>query len=94
MKWWKEPLGPGDVAQHQVRVYHRGQVQGVFISYSPYTDAAILSCKESLQKAVFVLCNIQEIVKLLDREADLKGWLKAKINAAKIHKNPLFDPLN
>ncbi|HUZ08099.1 MAG TPA: restriction endonuclease [Candidatus Paceibacterota bacterium] len=93
MKWWKEPLGPRDVAQHQVRVYHRGQVQGIFISYSPYTDAAILSCKESLQKAVFVLCNIQEIVKLLDREANLKEWLKAKINAAKIHKNPLFDPL-
>lgn len=94
MKWWKEPLGPGDVAQHQVRVYHRGHVQGIFISYSPYTEAALLSCKESLQKAVFVLCTIQEFVKLLDREADLKKWLKAKINAAKIHKNPLFDPLD
>ena len=94
MKWWKEPLGPGDVAQHQVRVYHRGHVQGIFISYSAYTDAAILSCKESLQKAVFVLCTIQEIVKLLERESDLKDWLKAKINAAKIHKNPLFDPLS
>ncbi len=93
MKWWKEPLGPGDVAQHQVRVYHRGHVQGIFISYSGYTDAALLSCKESLQRAVFVLCTIQEIVKLLERESDLKEWLKTKINAAKIHKNPLFDPL-
>jgi restriction system protein len=31
MKWWGEALGPSDVAQHLVRVYHRGHARGMFI---------------------------------------------------------------
>lgn len=35
MKWWDQALGPGEVAQHQVRVFTRGQARGIFISSSP-----------------------------------------------------------
>jgi restriction system protein len=52
MKWWHEALGVGDVSQHLVRVYHRGNVRGIFISASGYTDAAITTCKESLSQIV------------------------------------------
>jgi restriction system protein len=92
MKWWKDALGPGDVAQHLVRVFNRGHARGVFISASGYTSAAILSCKESLTRAVFVLCALEEIVLLLEEERDLRAFLKQKINAAILDKNPYHEP--
>ena len=94
MKWWNEPLGVGDVSQHLVRVMFRGQTRGIFISTSGYTEPAVTTCREALQKNVFVLCNLQELVLLLEREHDLKHFLKEKVNAAIIHKNPLFEPLS
>lgn len=93
MKWWNLPLGPGDVAQHLVRVFNRGHARGIFISASGYTPAAILSCKESLTKAVFVLCALEEVVMLLEGAGDLKAFLKQKINAAILDKNPFCQPL-
>jgi len=41
---------------------------------------------------VVVLSKLQEIVELLNREADIKKWLKAKVTAAIIDKNPMFLP--
>lgn len=90
MKWLNEPMGVGDVSQHLVRIFSRGSARGIFISVSDYTDPAIRTCKESLNKTVVVLCKLEEIVRLLEREGDLKEWLKRKINAAIIDKNPLF----
>jgi hypothetical protein len=34
VKWWHDPLGPGDVAQHLVRVFNRGHARGIFIAAS------------------------------------------------------------
>lgn len=93
IKWWKDALGPGDVAQHLVRVFNRGHARGVFISASGYTPAAIISCKESLTRAVFVLCALEELVMLLEDERDLKDFLKQKIHAAIVDKNPYYRPL-
>lgn len=93
LKWWNEPLGVGDVSQHLVRVFFRGHSRGIFISASRYTEPAIRSCKEALQKAVVVLCDLAEIVRLMESGADLKQFLKAKINAAILDKNPYFEPL-
>jgi restriction system protein len=93
MKWWKDALGPGEVAQHLVRVFNRGHARGVFISASGYTPAAIISCKESLTRAVFFLCALEEIVMLLEEERDLRDFLKQKINAAILDKNPYHEPL-
>jgi hypothetical protein len=94
MKWWGEPLGPGDVAQHLVRVYHRGYARGMFVSNSGYTPAAIEMCRESLQKTVIVLSELREFVDLFEKEASLREWLKAKVDAAITHKNPLYMPLS
>lgn len=93
MKWWSEALGPGDVSQHLVRVFYRGHARGIFISTSGYTPAAINTCREALQKSVVVLCHLEEIVLLLEKELTLKAFLKEKIQAAIIHKNPLHEPL-
>lgn len=93
MKWWDKPLGVGEVSQHLVRVFHRDQSRGIFISASGYTDPAITTCRESTSKIVVVLCELQEFVTLLEREVDLKGFLKEKIDASIIHKNPFYQPL-
>lgn len=92
MKWWKDSLGPGDVAQHLVRVFNRGQSRGIFISASSYTSAAILSCRDSLTRAVFVLCDLEEIIHLLEQEKDLRDFLKRKVEAAIVEKNPYCRP--
>jgi len=70
-----------------------GQARGLFISYSEFTEPAITTCREALAGgAVVVLSKLQEIVELLNREADLKKWLKAKVTAAIADKNPMFLP--
>jgi restriction endonuclease Mrr len=92
MKWWNEPLGVGDVSQHLVRVFYRDCARGIFISTSGYTQPAISTCRDALQKSVVVLCNLEEIV-LCWREGNLKDFFRAKISAAIIHKNPLHEPL-
>jgi len=93
MKWLSQPLGVSDVSQHLVRIFNRGHARGIFISASDYTEPAINTCKESLQKAVVVLCKLEEIVRLLEQEGNLKDLLKEKIIAAIIDKNPLHEPV-
>jgi restriction system protein len=94
MKWWNEPLGVETVSQHLVRVFNRGQARGIFISASGYTEPAVKTCRESLHSMVVVLCNLQEIVMLLEQEKGMKAFLKAKIRAAIAHKNPFYEPLS
>jgi hypothetical protein len=94
LKWWNTALGTAEVSPHLVRVFGRGgQARGLFISYSEFTEPAITTCREALAGgAVVVLSKLQEIVELLNREADLKKWLKAKVTAAIADKNPMFLP--
>jgi restriction system protein len=85
-------LGSAEISPHIVRVYGRGgQARGLFISYSEFTESAITTSRDALAGgAVIVLAKLQEIVELLDREADIKKWLKNKITAAIVDKNPLL----
>lgn len=91
MKWWNAPIGVENIAPHLVRVFSRGgQARGLFISYSDFTDPAIAQCRDAMIRgAVVVLSKLDEIVSLLNAEGDLKKWLKAKINAAIVDKQPL-----
>jgi restriction endonuclease Mrr len=90
MKWWDKPLGTGEVSQHLVRVFSRNCARGLLISYSGYTEPAIAICRESLSRMVVVLCGLQEVVQLLEREDDLVEFLKKKVRAAVIDKNPHY----
>jgi hypothetical protein len=90
MKWWSSPLGPTEVAPHLVRVFNRGgQVRGLFISYTDFTDAAVSQCRDAIVRGhVCVLSTLEEIVTLLNRNGDLRDWLKAKVEAALVDKQP------
>jgi hypothetical protein len=94
LKWWNAPLGTAEVSPHIVRVYNRGgHARGIFISYSKFTEPAIATCRDAIAGgAIVVLANLHEIVELLNQEADLKKWLKAKVAAAIGDKNPMHIP--
>jgi restriction system protein len=89
LKWWSDPIGPGDVAQHMVRVHSRGHSRGIFISTSRFTPAAIQTCREALARSPFVLSELQEFVLLLERNGSLTEMLQHKIAAAIVDKEPL-----
>ena len=84
MKWWSGNMGPSEVAQHMSRILLRPEVSGIFISNTSYTDAALDACRDFLQHRLLILCTLQEIVTLLEREGDLVAFFKAKVRAAKL----------
>jgi hypothetical protein len=94
MKWRKEPLGTQEVSLHLVRLFNRSHPGGIFMSNSEFTQPAITTCKEALSQKVVILCELEEIVTLLEQNGSLKDFLKAKITAAVVDKNPLFKPLS
>jgi restriction system protein len=89
MKWISDTVGKGDVSNHLVGVYHRGHSRGIFISATEFTQAAIEICREALQRTVVVLCLLEELIRLLENESDLREMLRLKIQAAITEKNPL-----
>lgn len=92
-KWLSTPIGQAEIARHLVRVYGRAEVGGLFVSSSPYTEAAIAECKTALSQRVIVLAELNEIVMMLeDAEASLADWLRAKVMAASVERKPLFYP--
>ena len=92
MKWEQETLGREKVGSHLVRVFNRNLAGGIIISYSDYSSAAIQDCRDALTQKTVVLCRLEELVHALEKKADLKDILERKIDAAVIHKNPLFTP--
>lgn len=91
MKWWHKPLGVPEVSQHLVRVYHRNAARGILISHSGYTAPAIATCKDALQKSVFVMCTLQELVLLLERDESLLNLLREKVRVAITNKQPFLE---
>ncbi len=93
MKWWKTPVGRPEASEHLVRLYGRPEAHGIFISASGYTDAAVVVCKEALlQGRVVVLCDLREMALLIEQEANVRDFLRKKIQAAIVDKNPYFSP--
>jgi hypothetical protein len=90
IKWWEKPLGVAEVSQHLVRVMVRNCARGILLSYSGFTDPAIVTCREALARMTVALSGLDEIVQLLEREEDLQDFLRKKVHAAIIDKNPYF----
>jgi restriction system protein len=91
MKWWKEALGPGDVAQHVMRLFERTDVRGIFISASGYTDAAIINIQKALNQKIIVLSTLKELVLLLEGENSFESLLKSKVEAIQLEGKLVYD---
>lgn len=89
-KWESETLGREKIASHLVRGYNRGGCEGgIFVSYSPYSPAAISDCKNALGTKVFVLFSLEEIFKVIQKDGNFIPLLDEKINRAIIYKQPM-----
>lgn len=51
-------------------------------------DLLIYVYKDTLVQKVVLLCTLQEIVLLLEKNGDLKEYLRKKATAAIVDKNP------
>jgi len=94
MKWYKDPVGKPQIAEHLVRLMGRAEARGLFISASEYSEPAVHTTREFLQHKIVALCDLQEIVFLLEHQSDLTDFLVQKIQSAQIHKNPYFKPFD
>ena len=94
IKWYTDRVGKAEIAEHLVRLISRAEARGLFISASDFTEPAIHTSREFLQHKVIALCHLQEIVSALEQQHDLSDFLNQKIEAAIIHKNPYFRPLD
>lgn len=84
MKWCKEALSPGDVAQHMMRIFLRSDARGIFISESGYTDAAIIDIKKALSQKLIVLFTLKEFVLLLEGDDSFESLLRTKLEAVQL----------
>lgn len=93
MKWYAEPIGVPEISQHLVRLMGRAEARGLFISASSYSAPAINTTRDFLQHKLMALVTLEELVRVLEDQADLAEYLTKKMQAAQIHKNPFFNPL-
>lgn len=91
VKWWNKPLGVNEIAPHMVRIFRRHDANGMIISDSGFTEPAVSQCRDVLSQKTVVLSSLHEIVNVLYEESDLVDWLRKKVNAAIVDKNPFLD---
>jgi len=56
------------------RLLVRKNVDGIIISYSSYTETAVLMAKEALAISVLALVDLQDIFEVLNQEKDLPTY--------------------
>lgn len=93
MKWTSDAVGVEEVSRHLTRVFGRGCARGIFISAAGYSEAARLECQRHLTKGVFILCELEELVRLVEQAGSLPGFLRTKVEAAVLDRQPLIRPL-
>lgn len=93
MKWLNSPVGVGEFFPHLGRLFLRANAHGIFISSSGYTEPVVKECATALAQKTMILCSLQEFVMLLQRQGDLIAFLKRKLQAAIVDKNPYLQIL-
>ncbi|TWC13803.1 MULTISPECIES: restriction endonuclease [unclassified Pseudomonas] len=93
MKWLNGPVGIGEFSPHLSRLFMRANAHGIFIATNGYTESVLTECKNALNLKTIFLCSLREFVILLQRQADLVGFLKTKSHAAIVDKVPYLEIL-
>jgi restriction system protein len=90
VKWLSSAVDVMDVSRHLVRIYHRGSARGLFVSSTEFTEPALATCREALQRTVVALCLLEELVRTLDRDESIASLIRQKVIAAQTDKNPFY----
>lgn len=93
MKWLSDPVGTSEIAPHFVRVFSRNAARGIFISASGFSEPAIRQSTDALAKMVSVLCELDELVRLVDRDLNVRDYFREKVQAAIAERRPLHRPV-
>jgi hypothetical protein len=93
MKWLKTPVGTGEFFPHLSRLFLRANAHGIFISSAGFSEPVVKECATALAQKTMILCSLQEIVMLLQRQDDLLSFFKKKSRAAIVDKNPYLQIL-
>lgn len=88
MKWEKNSLGADKVGRFMSRLMVRRNVDGIIISYSSFTETALLTAKEALAVSVLALIDLKDIFDVLNQEKDLSEFFSETIKNVKLYKNP------
>ena len=82
-----KPLDFRQLAPHLVMLYGCPDLRGLLISSSGFTDQAIRDLGSILPQRLF-LCQLHELVLLLEQGRDLREWLRTKVRAAETEQKP------
>lgn len=91
-KWYAERVGTNEIAPALVRIFGRAGARGIILSASGFSDPAIAQAVTALAQNVVVLCELEEVVMLLERGADPAEWLRDKVHVAIAERRPLHRP--
>ena len=64
------------------------------ISSHGFTDPAISAVRDHLTKVTVMLCELNEIVSLLEQRLDLTDFLRKKVEGAIVDRNPFVRPFD
>lgn len=93
LRWQHKPVDVPEVSLHLVQIFSRGLSGGILMTNCEFTMSAISTCKKALSQKTVILCELKEIVTLIEQNANLNNFLSDKFFAAAIKKNPVFKPL-
>lgn len=93
MIWANNPLNIENISHHLSRLFASKYHGGILISNSGFKQSAIEICREALSQKYVVLCDLEEIVTLLEQNWCLKDYLGRKVGAVIMSKNPLYKPI-
>lgn len=66
------------------RLLVRHNVDGIIISYSSFTETAIITAREAIAVAVLALVDLKDIYSILDKEKDLQVYFTRLIQDVKL----------
>lgn len=92
MKWLSTPLGMQPVAAFMMKLFTRGGCGGIVIAHPGMTLPAVAMLRDGLTQGATVFgCSLEAVFRVLEREQDLRQFLKARVEAATLDRKPYVD---
>lgn len=87
-KWQKDPVDVQDVQVLLARLFMRPEARGIFIAANGYSQPAIDIQRQAASQKVLLLCRLDEIVQVLEGDASVHEFFKAKSDQAIAELSP------
>ena len=68
---------------------YQAGVEGIFISYSGFTETGVKTANEALSSKIITLIELQDIISVLNQSKDLRAYFEARIRHTKFYKSSL-----